>query len=281
VERSVVVGVKGVERSAGAVRWAALEADRRRLPLKLVHVRPRPAPHSHRWDHEVDERGLRRLDVAAEAARSAAPGVRVETELVKGRPVPVLVRESREAGLVVLGARTPDDAGYRWSGAVATAVVARAACPVVVHREPEAPDGPVVVGVDGSGANEAAVEHAFEVADALGAPLLAVLAVTDPLVDGAGHRPRLTRDWSAVVAEQRRLLTGLLAVWRDKRPDVPVESVVLRDSPVQALVRTARRARLLVVGTHGHAPLTGRLLGSTSQALALHAPCPLVVVPRG
>ncbi|QFZ20238.1 universal stress protein [Saccharothrix syringae] len=260
----VVVGVDGTERALRAVRWAAEEANRLRAPLRLLHVRSRAA-----GDHEADQRVRGWLD---EAERAAGTGV---AELVRGRPAHVLVRRSHHARLVVVGG--PDEARDRSAGAVAAAVVTRATCPVVVHRRPEVPDGPVVVGVDGTAAGDAAVEHAFAEADALGAPLRAVMAVTDLLVGG---RPRLARDWPDVVEEQCLLLAERLAPWRDKHPAVEVDGVVLRDSPVWALVRAARRARLLVVGTHGHAPSAGVVRGSTSQALVLHAPCPLVIVPQ-
>jgi nucleotide-binding universal stress UspA family protein len=40
----------------------------------------------------------------------------------------------------------------------------------------------------------------------------------------------------------------------------------------------ACHAQLLVVGSRGHGGFAGMLLGSTSQALIYHSPCPLLVV---
>jgi len=37
-------------------------------------------------------------------------------------------------------------------------------------------------------------------------------------------------------------------------------------------------AQLIVVGSRGHGGIAGMMLGSTSQALIYHAPCPLLVV---
>jgi nucleotide-binding universal stress UspA family protein len=47
---------------------------------------------------------------------------------------------------------------------------------------------------------------------------------------------------------------------------------------VRCLLNHAVDAQLLVVGSRGRGGLSGMLLGSTSQALMYHAPCPLLVV---
>jgi nucleotide-binding universal stress UspA family protein len=49
--------------------------------------------------------------------------------------------------------------------------------------------------------------------------------------------------------------------------------------PAEVLLRAARAADLLVVGSHGHGQFIGTLLGSISQQVVAHALCPVVVVP--
>jgi nucleotide-binding universal stress UspA family protein len=51
-------------------------------------------------------------------------------------------------------------------------------------------------------------------------------------------------------------------------------------NPADALVEAGREADLLVVGTRGHGGFTGLLLGSVSQQVSHHAPCPVVIVPH-
>jgi nucleotide-binding universal stress UspA family protein len=46
------------------------------------------------------------------------------------------------------------------------------------------------------------------------------------------------------------------------------------------LVEVAKDADLLVLGTRGHGGFSGLLLGSVSQQVSHHAPCPLVLVPH-
>ncbi|WP_331767934.1 universal stress protein [Embleya sp. NBC_00896] len=56
-------------------------------------------------------------------------------------------------------------------------------------------------------------------------------------------------------------------------PEVPCGSF----PPSEALLETAKRADLLVVGGRGHGGFTGMLLGSVSLALAGRATCPVLV----
>ncbi|GAA3458668.1 universal stress protein [Saccharothrix longispora] len=280
----IVVGVDGSESAVTAAGWAAEEAARHRLPLKLVHAYLLPTlgyPDIVLTAHEVHqalrEQGQQWLDQAAAAARAAAPGVEVETSVVIDRPAAALIAESRGARLVVLGSRGLGGFTGLLAGSVSVAVSAHAGCPVAVIRGPVPTSGPVVVGVDGSPVGEGAVAFAFEEASSRGVPLTAVIAWKDFLVDSV-YGSRVTVDWAYVEDEQRRLLAERLAGWQEKYPDVAVQRVVVRERPARALVDIARDAQLLVVGTHGLGGFAGMLLGSTSQALIHHAPCPLAVV---
>ena len=57
------------------------------------------------------------------------------------------------------------------------------------------------------------------------------------------------------------------------------EGLVLRGDPESELVRVAREhdAALIVVGSRGRGPVSSVLLGSVSRALALGAPCPVLI----
>jgi nucleotide-binding universal stress UspA family protein len=62
---------------------------------------------------------------------------------------------------------------------------------------------------------------------------------------------------------------------------VAYRSYVVEEGAAHALVRVAERehADLLVVGAHGHASFTDRLLGSVSYTVSHAAPCPVVIIP--
>jgi nucleotide-binding universal stress UspA family protein len=285
--RTVVAGVDGSMGGIHAARWAAAEAARRGLPLRLVAA--------HSWmkaglagsaELSVDPRAILRdvsldhLRAAEVAATQVAPQLEVEQVEVNGSPVPVLKAESALAELVVLGKRGLGGFTGLLIGSVAVELAAHAACPVVVVRGPEPdhatpPRDPVVVGVDGSPTSEAAVAFAFEAASLRGVPLVAVHVWQDVLLD-----PTMASllDWDAVESDEREVLSERLAGWSGKYPDVPVRRLVVRDRPAHMLVEQSGRAQLVVVGSRGRGGFTGLLMGSVSQALLHHAHCPVAVV---
>ena len=74
------------------------------------------------------------------------------------------------------------------------------------------------------------------------------------------------------VQRAERCLTGT--------PGVAVTSRVLEGAPEDAILDEADRwqADVIVLGSHGYGPMKRRLLGSVSQAVALHAPCSVEIV---
>jgi nucleotide-binding universal stress UspA family protein len=285
--RPVVAGVDGSECALAAVRWAAAEAARRRLPLRLVAAHTWPAG-GFVGDPGlgVDPRAVLRdvvlghLTAATAVAAAVVPGLAVEQVDVDGDPAVVLAGESKRAELVVLGDRGLGGFTGLLLGSVAVALSAHAACPVVVVRGVEADPAvsrpePVVVGVDGSQGSTAAVDFAVEAAVLRGVPLVAVHAWRDVLVD-ATMAPLV--DWDAVESDEREVLAERLAGTRTEHPDLVLRRLVVRDRPARALVDESRNAQLVVVGSRGRGGIQGLLLGSVSQQLLHHAHCPVAVV---
>ena len=278
--RPVVVGVDGSEPSARAVLWATSEAQRRHAPLRLVAAVDPTTPVHQYGDprfgpdlHRIRERAARaHLAHAARAAAEEAPGVPIEQEALDGFAVARLVGESRSAQLVVIGDRGRGGVAGLLLGSVAVALAAKAACPVTVVRGRVAPDGPVVVGVDGTTVSEAALAFAFEAADARSTGLVAVYAWRDLLLD----QPTPLDD--AIEQQARADLAERLAGWCGKYQDVDVRRVLVRDAPARAIVEQSVTAQLVVVGSHGRGGLGGLLLGSVSNAVLHRADCPVVVV---
>ena len=165
------------------------------------------------------------------------------------------------------------------AGSTAVALAAHAECPVVVVRGRPAGEA-VVVGVDASPGSDAAIGFGFEEAAARSVPVVAVLAWQEFLVDSVFAREPV--GWQVTTGEgQWHLLAQRMAGWQQKYPDVTVVQMVVRDRPAHTLLDMAGNAQLLVVGSRGHGGFSGMLLGSTSQALVYHSPCPVAVVrPR-
>lgn len=285
--RPVVVGIDGSESALQAVRWAAVEAARQNVPLRVVTA--------FAWNqgHALGQVGLgadyreimlgvsrQQLAEAVAVAQETSAGNDVQQQLIVGFPIPVLRDESRRAQLVVLGDRGYGGVSGLLLGSVATAMSSHAECPVVLVRTEEGEpvedrSRPVVVGVDGSPISEAALAFAFEAASFRGVPLVAVHTWWDLLVDPA-LAPLL--DWDAIEADEREVLAERLAGWGEKYPDVRVHRLVTRDRPAHALVQESRRAQLVVVGSRGRGAAAGLFLGSVSHAVLHRAHCSVAVV---
>jgi nucleotide-binding universal stress UspA family protein len=282
--RPVVVGVDGSENALIAVRWGAVEAQRRAAPLRVVLAFEEPFDHvglprqAERLRAEWMTGARRSLAEAVTAAGWAVPGRDVTGELLVGTPVGVLTDEADRARLLVLGTRGAGGLAGLPIGSVAVTLTARATCPVVVVRgEDRGPQGPlpVVVGVDGTPRSEAAIAFAYEAAAERGVELVA-LHTWSSVEFAPGKSPLV--DWQAVLGEEEIVLAEQLAGWGAKYPDVPVRRLVARDAAARSLVQLSENAQLVVVGSRGRGNLAGLLLGSVSHAVLHRSHCPVAVV---
>jgi nucleotide-binding universal stress UspA family protein len=141
--------------------------------------------------------------------------------------------------------------------------------------------GRIVVGVDGSEGSKLALAWALDEAKLRRAALVAVHAWMQPYPSAAGVAGTFVVpvDPSTVEAA-RNAAEGLLEslVSEANTDGVEVERLLVEGPAAEALVETAKRAELLVVGSRGHGGFTGLLLGSVSQQCAHHAPCPVVII---
>jgi nucleotide-binding universal stress UspA family protein len=132
----------------------------------------------------------------------------------------------------------------------------------------------IVVGVDGSPSSVHALQWAIHQAELTGDVIDAVHAWHFP--GNYGMPVADVPDYAGLAAE---ILDKAIAEARNAEPaEVEIRPLVIEANPAQALLDTARGADLLVVGNRGHGGFTGALLGSVSQHLVHHAPCPVVVV---
>jgi nucleotide-binding universal stress UspA family protein len=142
-------------------------------------------------------------------------------------------------------------------------------------------DGGVLVGHDGSTGAQEALRWAAGLAGRTGLELHVLRAwslstAPRPSSWEPGYVPPLA-DFEQAVREH---LAGCLA---DAGLDASVRAHahVVHRPATEALLATAAGADLLVVGARGHGGFAGLLLGSTSDQLVHHAPCPVTVVRTG
>ncbi|WKU05298.1 universal stress protein [Micromonospora sp. HUAS LYJ1] len=284
MNRQVVVGVDGSPASLAAAEQAAHAAVLRGASLHLVHGYLHPLGYGvplNPYDLGVpapSEEAQRMLERTAAELADRWSGLTVQARQVAGGAGATLVEESRRADLVVVGSRGLGGFTGLLLGSVGAQVAAHAHCPVLVVR-PETPagrpDGPVLVGVDGSPAAGVAADQAAAEAVRRGVPLVLVHVGPAPQ-EGDGADAEQAE--AAYRAHAVRLLAEASAAVRADHPDV-----VLREHPVRAvgvaqgLVEASATASVLAVGTRGRGGFTGLLLGSVSQAVVQHAHCPVLV----
>ncbi|WP_309053592.1 universal stress protein [Streptomyces sp.] len=288
MSREIVAGVDGSPESLAAADWAAREALRRGLPLRLAHAwRWEPLDLPLVQDPEGQERAAE--DVLREARTALArqyPEVSLTAELLRDTPVAALLGTGERAEMLVVGSRGHGAVAGFLLGSSGQQIIAGAARPVVAVRsrdgEPaEPPTGEVLVGQLGSPEDSAAVlRFAFETAAARGAPLRAVRAWSlPPLFAYSPASMQLADEAGGLVPYEEKALRDALAPWRERFPDVPVAEHVELGSAGQVLLSSSGAAQLLVVGRRARRGAVGPRIGSVAHA-ALHlAPCPVAVVP--
>jgi nucleotide-binding universal stress UspA family protein len=264
----IVVGFDGSPESERAVRWAAAEAKIRKIPLAICHVWHWPYTFDpvHSESIGVARRmGQHVLDKGVSLAKGIAPQVEVREVLASGGEASVLLHEASDAVMIVTGARGQGGIDGMPTGSVAIQVAGHALCPTVVARGTAHPDGPIVVGVDGSTSSDAALAFACEEAILRRRTVLAVHAAPEGM-----DSEELRRQAGSNLETQ-------VAPWCTKYGHLDVRTKLAVLEPREALITAAEGASLLVTGDRGTGGIHGMRLGAVSQAMVEHAPCSVAV----
>jgi nucleotide-binding universal stress UspA family protein len=285
----IVVGVDGSQHSVTALGWADRETRIRHADLVAVLV----------WDlfnqRHVD--GSRRFDPAYDSAcADAALRATLEAALGSGRaepvarrtpcdePAPGLLRAADHAELLVVGARGLGGFRGLLLGSVSQQCLHHARVPIAVIRTTavatpgEPAPGRIVVGADGSPASNAALRWALGEGTARGATVEVVHAWEPPAIYGPvpGSDPF---DPGTLEESAHRLVDDVVGRALAGPAAVDVRRTVVAGGPAAALLDAAKGADLVVVGRRGLGGFGRLLLGSVSEQVVHHAPCPVVVLP--
>ncbi|MEU1465713.1 universal stress protein [Streptomyces sp. NPDC005727] len=285
--RPITAGVDGTEESLAALDWAAREAVRRGLPLRVVHawryaeaLATADRDTQHGWVSE----GVR------EAVRTVAgrhPELAVDVDVLEGGVAEALTDAAAGSELLVLGSRGHGPVMGFLLGSVGRQVIAETARPVVLVRAgdraaAEAAGRDVVVGQHGGPEDSAAaLRFAFETAAVRGATVRAVRAWTLPPV--FAYSPgslKLLDEAGGLEPYEKQALADALGPWRERFPQVPVAEHVEMGSAGQVLLSVAGRAQLMVVGRRSRRTAVGARIGSVAHGVLHHAECPVAVVPH-
>lgn len=298
----VVVGIDGSAHADSALLWAWFESQSREVPLTAVCAGA-GADGDSSGDDVVSgaiDRLRARLEPALRAG-DADPGLAlgaIRTAVVDGPAVPALLSFAEDADMLVVGRRGLGRLGRLFMGSVSSGLAREAQIPVTIvpsgwdgspqvpaddsaHSPSEQARPRIVVGVDGSAASKAGLEHGVALAQRTGNVLEAVscwqIMSVGALPHGQGWIPPIEDYQDHVATMLEDALTEALenAGGLDR---ARARAVVEHALPARGLLMHAEGADRLIVGHRGLGGFDRLLLGSVSSQLIEHAPCPVTVI---
>ncbi len=272
---SLVVGIDGSRSALDAALWAVDEAVCRDIPLHLVYaIDPKACVGA---DTEDRARHLAAAEVALRYAfivvESTNKPVKIEAEILQGRPTHVLLELSQHAaamlclGSVGLGHSRGDPIG-----STAAALASAAQCPVAVVRGHDpARNGWVVAEIGQSPTTDGVLRHAFDEARLRRAALRVVTTWQSLYVDIHDNHAAADRK---MLAKTR--LDRYLAKWERMYPDVEMHAVAVHGNTQDYLSKNGDSIQLLVVGRE-RADGIRELVGPPGYAALHHANCSVLI----
>lgn len=282
--QQIVAGYDGSEAAAAAAEWAATESIRRGCPLTIVGCFTAPVVTDFGMSFGAlaagnleDLRAAVDRDVAGlvERLTSTFPQLQATGITCMGPARRALVDHAAGADLLVVGATGAGEVGALMLGSVAFAVSRTSPCPVVVV--PRGDDASsrrhIVVGVDTLDFSREAVDWAADEADLFGARLTVVHAWSYPYAAVPPDSEAYDRMRVDAALELDRAVEHLR-----QRSGADISGHLAEGDPADVILEAAGDADLVVIGSRGRGSLRALFLGSTSNAVITHAPCPTVIV---
>jgi nucleotide-binding universal stress UspA family protein len=135
----------------------------------------------------------------------------------------------------------------------------------------------ILLAVDGSEHALHAAQVAAELARAMKSERVRIVVCFNKIPSYLGE-PNLQQAIHARLAEAERILKDAV----DALGSVPseVHTEMIEGDPAEVIIDVAkiRGSSVIVMGSRGLGGLAGLLLGSTSQKVVSHAPCPVLIV---
>jgi nucleotide-binding universal stress UspA family protein len=249
--------------------------------LVLYHTVPIPDHHQAHWafahEHEVWATAERH---ACECLRRRAETLKVSHRVIVERRVSVsrsLVDfiHSSQPDLTVLATHGREGLAHLLLGSVTEKVMQHAFRPVLCVREPAhgmaLPYRRILVPTDLSVASRLAFPMGALLARRFSSEVIAlnvVASTTLASLAGAARAP------APPISE-----STLWKYFQEDFAELPVTAQVHRGTVWDSIVRVAReeRADLIVMATRGHDSLADRVVGSNTERVVRHAPCPVLV----
>ncbi|GLP76770.1 universal stress protein [Mycobacterium antarcticum] len=264
----VVVGIDGSRAGVTAALWAVDEAVQRDVPLRLLYAIEPSADSDEHPDVAAGRLATAELAIryAFAAVEATDEPVKIEVEILQERPTVALLRASRTAAMLCVGAIGLRHTAMGRLGSTAAMLASSAQCPVAIIRGTEAgivPPRPVVVEVDEMISCTNVLQLGIAEARLRGAPLRVLTTWQSRFTDI--HDARAVSDGNRRAKAQ---LDRRLSWWIRRNPDVDIKPVVAHCSTLNYLSNNAKKIQLVVVGRERSRGL-GDVVGAGVE-VALH-----------
>lgn len=277
--------------SSSASSMAAREAAARLWPAgSTIHVISVVEP-IYDWSGADIEEALQRS--AGETVRCAAEcfklaGMKTTTAVLTGDPKNIIVNEAAElqADFIVLGAHSTHGVMQFLLGGVARAVARLATCSVeIVRRSPGPEPLKILLAIDGSECSKAAARSVAQRPWAPGTSfrILSVVEPSAPLFRAPYFSPETMGELRGKDMQRaQQAVSSAESLLCDAGIQASSTVAVPAATPKELILSEAAEwgADLIVVGSHGRRGVNRFLLGSVSEAVALHANCSVEIIRR-
>ncbi len=284
----IIVGIDGSDSSFEALRWAAYEARRHDVGIRVIACYTAPtyggldgAVYPSSVDIDVlKEEATADVHKAMEAVAAIDPRIVVDGTTLLSSAVVGIAESAMPGDEIVVGATGRTGLLNGVIGSVAAGLTHRAHVPVIVvpaGRPSLEAVKRIVVGVDGSPESLAALEWSYAEALASSAKLTVVHAWEYPYDVSRSSMREIRKPMEMTAIKE--LQTSLESLGpRLTDGSVHIRPKLCEGAPTAALMTEACDADLIVVGSRGRGGLRSLLLGSVSRTMLHRALCPVAVV---
>ena len=217
-------------------------------------------------------------EALAEAVRLAGEAkIMIRTACEEGETHERIVdlAEAENFDLIVMGRRGQSRIERALVGSVTARVIGYSHTDVlVVPKDTTVGWKKILVATDGSKYSEAATEKAIDFAVSYGGELI-ILSVVDVPAEFYGESPEA---WDNLVVRAQKCAEE--AKQLADASGIKVQAFVREAETWQAIIDMAsdKKAETIIMGSHGRTGLKRLLMGSVTEKVIGHAPCPVLVV---
>lgn len=135
----------------------------------------------------------------------------------------------------------------------------------------------ILLAVDGSEHGLRAARTAGDLSRAMNSQRIRIVVAYEPIPPYLGE-PNLQQAIDTRLIQAKAILEAAVKAVGETPAEIHTE--LIEGSPAEAIISVAvtRSSNVIVMGSRGLGRIAGAVLGSTSQKVVTHAPCPVLII---